>query len=199
MPPQAARAEGTPKIAAVPLNQSREAHLAARPLHSPEGGQSAAVFAADWPPEGNLTSSNIGKRGRVGPAIGGGGNARGNDGGNAIGFQSPQATQAGGKSGGCGACQRSSTRRRRVHPQQAEQPAGGRLRHRGHLPSAGWRRPGAWPARARAGRPTLRDGRRSAAASQRCVAGWTAVRRLAGSPGSRRQGSSGWWRSRCKA
>ena len=35
-----------------PLNQSREAHLAAWPLHSPEGGQSAAVFAADWPHEG---------------------------------------------------------------------------------------------------------------------------------------------------
>ena len=35
-----------------PLNQSREAHLAERSLHSPEGGQSAAVFAADWPHEG---------------------------------------------------------------------------------------------------------------------------------------------------
>jgi hypothetical protein len=34
------------------MNQSREALLAAWPLHSPEGGQSAAVFAADWPPEG---------------------------------------------------------------------------------------------------------------------------------------------------
>jgi hypothetical protein len=35
-----------------PLNQSREALLAARPLHSPEGGQSAAVCGADWPHEG---------------------------------------------------------------------------------------------------------------------------------------------------
>jgi hypothetical protein len=34
------------------MNQSREAHLAERSLHSPEGGQSAAVFAADWPHEG---------------------------------------------------------------------------------------------------------------------------------------------------
>jgi hypothetical protein len=39
MPPQAARAEGPPKDADAPLNQSREAHHAARPLHSPEGGQ----------------------------------------------------------------------------------------------------------------------------------------------------------------
>jgi hypothetical protein len=51
------------------MNQLREAHLAARPLHSPEGGQSAAGFAADWPPEGDLTSSNTGKRGWVAPAI----------------------------------------------------------------------------------------------------------------------------------
>jgi hypothetical protein len=36
-----------------PLNQSREALLAAWPLHSPEGGQSAAVVAADWPHEGH--------------------------------------------------------------------------------------------------------------------------------------------------
>jgi hypothetical protein len=35
-----------------PMNQSREAHRSARPLHSPEGGQSAAGFAADWPPDG---------------------------------------------------------------------------------------------------------------------------------------------------
>ena len=29
------------------MNQSREAHLAERSLNSPEGGQSAAVFADD--------------------------------------------------------------------------------------------------------------------------------------------------------
>ena len=40
------------------MNQSREAHHPARPLHSPKGGQSAAGFAADWPPEGAPTSSN---------------------------------------------------------------------------------------------------------------------------------------------
>jgi hypothetical protein len=44
--------------AAAPMDQSRAAHLAARPLHSPEGGQSAAVFAADWPHEGGLTSTD---------------------------------------------------------------------------------------------------------------------------------------------
>jgi hypothetical protein len=40
------------KIASAGMNQSREAHLAERSLHSPEGGQSAAVFAADWPHKG---------------------------------------------------------------------------------------------------------------------------------------------------
>jgi hypothetical protein len=37
MPPQAAQAEGLPEGAGAPLSQSREALLAARPLHSPEG------------------------------------------------------------------------------------------------------------------------------------------------------------------
>jgi hypothetical protein len=36
------------------LNQSREAHLAARPLHSPAGAS---------------TSTDAGERGQVGPAI----------------------------------------------------------------------------------------------------------------------------------
>jgi hypothetical protein len=35
LPPQAAQAEGLPKGAAAPMDQSREALLAARPLHSP--------------------------------------------------------------------------------------------------------------------------------------------------------------------
>jgi hypothetical protein len=35
LPPKAAPAEGRPKNADRPLNQSREAHLAAWPLHSP--------------------------------------------------------------------------------------------------------------------------------------------------------------------
>jgi hypothetical protein len=39
------------------MNQSREAHRSAWPLHSPEGGQSAAVCAADWPTKG-MTSRN---------------------------------------------------------------------------------------------------------------------------------------------
>jgi hypothetical protein len=33
LPPQAARTEGPPKIAAAPMEQSREAHRSARPLH----------------------------------------------------------------------------------------------------------------------------------------------------------------------
>ena len=85
MPPKAAQAECLPEGADAPLNQSREAHLAARPLHSPEGGQSAAGFAADWPPEGASSSSNAREWERVGPAIWGGGNARGVAGGNARG------------------------------------------------------------------------------------------------------------------
>jgi len=35
-PPKAALAEGRPKGTDAPLNQSREAHRSARPLHSPE-------------------------------------------------------------------------------------------------------------------------------------------------------------------
>ena len=46
------------KNASAGMNQLREAHLAERSLHSPEGGQSAAVFAADWPHEGGLTSTD---------------------------------------------------------------------------------------------------------------------------------------------
>jgi len=37
LPQKAAPAEGRPKGAGAPMNQSREAHLAARPLHSPRG------------------------------------------------------------------------------------------------------------------------------------------------------------------
>ena len=52
-PPQAARTAGPPRMRACRMDQSREALLAAGTLHSPKGGQSAAVFAADWPPEGH--------------------------------------------------------------------------------------------------------------------------------------------------
>ena len=38
LPPKAARTVGPPNGADAPLNQSREALLAAWPLHSPEGG-----------------------------------------------------------------------------------------------------------------------------------------------------------------
>jgi hypothetical protein len=43
MPPKAAPAEGRPKGADAPMNQSREAHHSARPLHSPEGASPAAI------------------------------------------------------------------------------------------------------------------------------------------------------------
>jgi hypothetical protein len=39
LPPEAARTAGPPEGAVAPMGQSREALLAARPLHSPEGGQ----------------------------------------------------------------------------------------------------------------------------------------------------------------
>jgi hypothetical protein len=104
MPPKAAQAEGLPEGADAPINQSREAHLAARPLHSPEGGQSAALFAADWPPEGDLTSSNTGEWDRVGPAIGGGGNDRGVARGVSRPGPGPGEAVARWAGQGCGAC-----------------------------------------------------------------------------------------------
>jgi hypothetical protein len=63
VPPKAAQAEGLPEGADAPMNQSREALLAARPLYSPEGA---------------FTWTDVGERGKGLPAIGGGGNARGN-------------------------------------------------------------------------------------------------------------------------
>jgi hypothetical protein len=179
------------------MDQSREAHLAARPHHSPEGGQSAALFAADWPPEGNMTSSNTGERGGVAPAIGGGGNARGNARGIAMGVSAPGAARARRPSAGCGACQRSSTRRRRVHHRHAKWPVSRPLSHPPHRPRGrGWqrgggRRPG------RAARPTPAGAGRSAAASPRPAGGWPAARPPAGRLGSRKQGGRpGWWRTR---
>ena len=47
------------KIAAAPINQSREAHHSARPHHSPKGGQSAAQTAADWPHEGQRPGQTL--------------------------------------------------------------------------------------------------------------------------------------------
>jgi hypothetical protein len=40
-PPHAAPGQGPAKGADAPMHQSREAHLAARPLHSPEGAKGA--------------------------------------------------------------------------------------------------------------------------------------------------------------
>lgn len=40
LPPQAARTVGPPNGADAPMNQWREAHHPARPLHSPEGAMS---------------------------------------------------------------------------------------------------------------------------------------------------------------
>ena len=44
LPPKAAPAEGRPEGTDAPMNQSREAHLAARPLHSPRGGLKLMAF-----------------------------------------------------------------------------------------------------------------------------------------------------------
>jgi hypothetical protein len=41
LPPQAARTEGPPRIAAAPTEQSREAHRSARPHHSPRAMRQA--------------------------------------------------------------------------------------------------------------------------------------------------------------
>jgi hypothetical protein len=45
MPPKAAQVEGLPEGADAPMNQSREAHLAAWPLHSPEEANSEAALS----------------------------------------------------------------------------------------------------------------------------------------------------------
>src|SRR5215211_2447353 len=62
-PPQAARAAGPPRTrTGRSINRAKRT---ARPGRStpPEGGQSAAVFAADWPHEGALTSTDaLGQR-----------------------------------------------------------------------------------------------------------------------------------------
>jgi hypothetical protein len=48
LPPKAAPAEGRPQGADAPINQSREALLAARPHHSPEGGHSEVAPSLPW-------------------------------------------------------------------------------------------------------------------------------------------------------
>ncbi len=58
------------KNAAAPMDQSREAHHSARPHHSPEGGQSPAGFAGDWPPSGALACGDADAEGEAGYAIG---------------------------------------------------------------------------------------------------------------------------------
>jgi hypothetical protein len=45
MPPQAAPAEGRPKGADAPMNQSREAHHPARPRYPPEEAQRQGLLA----------------------------------------------------------------------------------------------------------------------------------------------------------
>jgi hypothetical protein len=47
LPPEAAMAEGPPKNPAAPMDQSREAHHPARPLHSPEGAWGASPISVD--------------------------------------------------------------------------------------------------------------------------------------------------------
>jgi hypothetical protein len=64
------------KIASAGMNQSREAHLAERSLHSPEGGQSAAVFAPTGSPRGYSQGKRVARAvkgyagGRVGTRVG---------------------------------------------------------------------------------------------------------------------------------
>jgi hypothetical protein len=47
LPPKASRTEGPPRTRSRRINQSREAHRAARPLHSPEG--KGRPVAESWP------------------------------------------------------------------------------------------------------------------------------------------------------
>jgi hypothetical protein len=100
LPPKAAPAVGRPEGADASMNQSREAHLAARPLHSPEGASELDRYPRP-PKAGVRTPSAWGQGPEVGPGA--------------------PHRPVGGQ--GCGACQRSSTRRRRVPPPAT---AGGR-------------------------------------------------------------------------
>jgi hypothetical protein len=87
------------KIAAAPMDQLREAHRSARPLHSPEGGQSAAVFAAAGPHEGALSwTDTLGHR-RQGYAPLRVGNDVGVDVGNDVGVGGHQRARCAGLAG----------------------------------------------------------------------------------------------------
>src|SRR6266536_1733547 len=95
----------------------------ARSHLSPKGGQSPALFAGDWPPLGAPACDDAEAEGEVGYAIGCGGIDIGVDVGIAVGVDVPFEALESGRvrstsrwaAQGCGACQRSSKRRRRFH------------------------------------------------------------------------------------
>ena len=94
----------------------------ARSHLSPKGGQSPAVFAGDWPPAGALACGDADAEGEAGYAIACGGIDMGVDEGIDMGVAVPfEALESGRVRSssrwvglGCGACQRSSKRRRRL-------------------------------------------------------------------------------------
>jgi hypothetical protein len=101
------------KNADAPMNQSREAHHSARPHHSPRGG---------------LTSSDPASRQRGGTRVAGVWTRVGTSVPTSVGSRALAMAVLGWDRQGCGACQRSSTRRRRVPLPATE---------RGRRPSAG--------------------------------------------------------------
>jgi hypothetical protein len=115
MPPKAAPAEGRPKGADAPMNQSREAHHTARPLHSPEGASRPRFLRPTGPTRG-MTSGNPASRWRGGTRVAGVGSSVGFRVGSSVGGNRLDHGGPGRDRQGCGACQRSSTRRRRVLP-----------------------------------------------------------------------------------
>jgi hypothetical protein len=134
LPPKAARAEGPPRTRLLHGSIARSAP-AAGALHSPEGGQSAAVLRPTGPTRGHELD-RYGHTGRVGYA---GGRRRDSRRDSRRGQRPRPWWQPGRDRQDCGACQRSSTRRRRVPtppppvPATALIPGIAPLRH--HWPS----------------------------------------------------------------
>jgi len=170
------------------MGKSREALHSARPLLSPEGGQSAAVFAADWPPWRGPDLDRCGCAGRGGPRQLGRGGCQGGCRGERQGDPRPpsDATTTGGL--------RSLPAQQ--HAPKARPPpagrAGGEQATHPPWPAPLGRLAPTWPrARTRPNRPAHSS--RWAATSRRIAA---ARRRPAGSPGRSSSGRSESWRSR---
>jgi len=118
----------TPPVLQVVTSGTRRADLAAASSRDPKG-QSPAVFAGDWPPAGDATSGDATLQGKTGPPPGArlwrsfGVRLAG------AGVEPGEAELAV-RGQGCGACQRSSKRRRRFHQASNSCTPGGALQRK---------------------------------------------------------------------